>query len=219
MQLTSNEDLHYFKKEAIRRVKEWPFFYDSNEPDEQYVSLFFSCLPSFLHKSSCVQGSLYSPFLHDAVYLYALALNRTYRQGGTIQDGRWIMNSTKNTQFSGMTLHSPSETSGYVYFSGYSGHVVIDDVAGREPSFVIRAFTKEMKLIPVAVAHMYKADGQVVCSCSPSYRRISAYCLVSDYRFAGLGEAALGISRRHHPERRTGMRVHGRKVPSRGEKL
>ncbi len=39
--------------------------------------------------------------------------------------------------------------------------MVIDDVAGREPNFVIRAFDKNMKLMPVAEALMYKPDGQV----------------------------------------------------------
>lgn len=50
-------------------------------------------------------------------------------------------------------------------FLGYSGHVVIDDVAGREPNFVVRAFDKNMKLIIVAEAQMYKPDGQVSRFC------------------------------------------------------
>lgn len=39
MKLASNEDVHFLKKEVIRKVKEWPFFYDSHDPSEQYVSV------------------------------------------------------------------------------------------------------------------------------------------------------------------------------------
>lgn len=38
MSLSGNEELHYFKKDVIRKVKEWPFNYTSNDPDEQYVN-------------------------------------------------------------------------------------------------------------------------------------------------------------------------------------
>lgn len=44
---------------------------------------------------------MYSPFLHDAVYMYALALNKTLKQGGTVKDTEMIMNNTKNIQFLG----------------------------------------------------------------------------------------------------------------------
>lgn len=44
---------------------------------------------------------------------------------------------------------------------GVSGHVVIDDMAGREPNFLIRGFDKNMKMISLAEALMYKPDGKV----------------------------------------------------------
>lgn len=43
-----------------------------------------------------------------------------------------------------------------------SGHVVIDDLAGREPNFLIRGFDRNMKMVSLAEALMYKPDGKVV---------------------------------------------------------
>jgi len=42
-----------------------------------------------------------------------------------------------------------------------SGHVVMDETNNREPNFMIRVFDKNMKMIQVAEAAMYKADGKV----------------------------------------------------------
>lgn len=45
--------------------------------------------------------------------------------------------------------------------SGVSGHVVIDETNNREPNFMVRVFDKNMKMIQVAEAVMYKPDGKV----------------------------------------------------------
>lgn len=44
---------------------------------------------------------MYSPFLYDAVYMYALALNKTLSYGDSMQDGIAVTNHTKNIQFHG----------------------------------------------------------------------------------------------------------------------
>uniref|UniRef100_A0A915L9N2 guanylate cyclase n=1 Tax=Romanomermis culicivorax TaxID=13658 RepID=A0A915L9N2_ROMCU len=126
MLTSSNDELHYFKKEIIRKAKEEPFLIDSSNVEDQY-------------------GSLYSPFLHDSIYLYALALNKTLQQGGTIEDTRWITNNTKNTRFLGL-----------------SGEVVIDSQNTREPNFVVRIFDKGMKMTRVVELLMSNSDGKTV---------------------------------------------------------
>ena len=52
-----------------------------------------------------LQGSLYSPFLHDAVYAYAFALNKTLENGDELRDGRVIMENSKNMHFQGAVLN------------------------------------------------------------------------------------------------------------------
>lgn len=37
MLLSSSEDLHYFKKQVIIKMKEWPFYYRAASAEEQYV--------------------------------------------------------------------------------------------------------------------------------------------------------------------------------------
>ena len=44
---------------------------------------------------------------------------------------------------------------------GVSGHVVLDDVAGREPTFVMKGFTADGKLTEMLKAEMYKKEGDV----------------------------------------------------------
>lgn len=43
-----------------------------------------------------------------------------------------------------------------------SGHVIIDDVAGREPTFVLKGFTKSGNLTEMLKAEMYKKSGNTV---------------------------------------------------------
>lgn len=52
-----------------------------------------------------MQGSVFSPFLHDAMYLYALALNKTLEKGEVAHDGKVLIANTKLvTPFRGMTF-------------------------------------------------------------------------------------------------------------------
>uniref|UniRef100_A0A915L6W3 Receptor ligand binding region domain-containing protein n=1 Tax=Romanomermis culicivorax TaxID=13658 RepID=A0A915L6W3_ROMCU len=123
MQLESDAKLWKFKSEVVRRTKQAPFNYNSDLANDQFASL-------------------YAPFLHDAVYLYGIALNHTLSEGYNMTDGRAVTNYTRNVRFHGM-----------------SGHVVIDNVAGREPSFVLKGFGKDGKLTSFLVADMYKHEG------------------------------------------------------------
>ena len=126
MMLSTNEELHYFKKQIINKIDGFPFYYQSNNTNEQY-------------------GSLYSPFLHDAMYLYAVALNKTLSQGGNISDGVLIVNNTRDLSF-----------------IGASGHVIIDSEGSREPNFVVKGFDADMRMVNFAEMLMYKGDGDVV---------------------------------------------------------
>ena len=38
MKLSSDDEVHYFKKQAIQKIKEFPFFYDG-DVKQQYVSI------------------------------------------------------------------------------------------------------------------------------------------------------------------------------------
>jgi hypothetical protein len=42
-----------------------------------------------------------SPFLHDAMYLYALGLNKTLIQNGDVLNGQLMMNNCINASFDG----------------------------------------------------------------------------------------------------------------------
>lgn len=42
-----------------------------------------------------------------------------------------------------------------------SGHVILDDLSGREPSFVLKGFTANGKLTTFLVAEMFKPEGHV----------------------------------------------------------
>lgn len=41
MKLSGNEELHYFKKQVVQKIKGYPFYFDSGgQLDQQYVSLY-----------------------------------------------------------------------------------------------------------------------------------------------------------------------------------
>lgn len=83
MLLGSNEDLFAYKRRIVSEIKNWPFFY--TEPTDD------------------LYGSLYSPFLHDGIYLYALALNKTLENGQSRRDGRAIMQNAQSIDFLGLS--------------------------------------------------------------------------------------------------------------------
>lgn len=102
MLLTVNDELHFFKRKIPEKMKQWPFYHINQKDDEQYVYDFFHEIFTITKKSVLFQGSLYSPFLHDAVYLYGLALNKTLEKGGSISDGKTITANSKGIVFRGL---------------------------------------------------------------------------------------------------------------------
>nr|XP_006811142.1 PREDICTED: atrial natriuretic peptide receptor 1-like [Saccoglossus kowalevskii] len=68
-----------------------------------------------------ISASPYSPFLHDAMILYAMAANKTLEMGGDIRDGELMFDNMKGTVFSGM-----------------SGTVMMDDNVEREPNYWVK---------------------------------------------------------------------------------
>ncbi|KAK2140351.1 hypothetical protein LSH36_1384g00003 [Paralvinella palmiformis] len=76
--------------------------------------------PWNFHPTSEEQGDKYSPFLHDAVLLYALALSAVIKSGGDATDGATVVSNMRGR-----------------VFSGVSGKVVLDDNGDREPDFWI----------------------------------------------------------------------------------
>ena len=47
------------------------------------------------------QGDKYSPFLHDAVILYAIALKQTYNKGEDVSDGEAVARNCRGITFRG----------------------------------------------------------------------------------------------------------------------
>jgi len=48
------------------------------------------------------QGDKYSPFLHDAVILYAIALNETFRKGQDVDSGVVVAKNSRGKSFKGL---------------------------------------------------------------------------------------------------------------------
>ena len=62
------------------------------------------------------QGSEYSPFLHDIMYLYCLALNTTLEQGGDPRNGTLVFSNAKGRVFQGSVCCVGSDIlNGHVY--------------------------------------------------------------------------------------------------------
>uniref|UniRef100_A0A914VG19 Guanylate cyclase n=1 Tax=Plectus sambesii TaxID=2011161 RepID=A0A914VG19_9BILA len=103
---TEDDEVIQFKKEVIERMKKAPFNCTiCNGPNDQY-------------------GSAYSPYLHDAMYLYALALNRTLGVVGMDHSGS--RNGTLITKYTA------------VNFNGITGNVSVDRNGNRLPKLVMR---------------------------------------------------------------------------------
>uniref|UniRef100_A0A914UHY5 Guanylate cyclase n=1 Tax=Plectus sambesii TaxID=2011161 RepID=A0A914UHY5_9BILA len=99
-------DLVEFKTEIPKLMRKPPYncTKDCDWPDAQY-------------------GSSYSPYMHDAMYMYAKALDKTLRQ-----DARQYRNGTKIRENCEMT------------FKGMSGEVVITETGDRLPNFRLEGF-------------------------------------------------------------------------------
>ena len=54
-------------------------------------------------KNSFLQGSVFSLYLHDAVYMYALATDELFKEGGYKRNGSRIFEIAKNKTFEGKT--------------------------------------------------------------------------------------------------------------------
>ena len=52
---------------------------------------------------SFLQGSVFSLYLHDAVYMYALATDELFKEGGYKRNGSRIFEIAKNKTFEGKT--------------------------------------------------------------------------------------------------------------------
>ncbi len=61
---------------------------------------------------------------------------------------------------------------------GISGHVVMDELPGREPSFVLKGFTNDGKLTEFLLAEMYKDEGDVCALCTSEELRALFQCLI-----------------------------------------
>nr|XP_006819914.1 PREDICTED: atrial natriuretic peptide receptor 1-like [Saccoglossus kowalevskii] len=66
------------------------------------------------------KGNLFSPYLHDATLLYAIALNKSLEQGNDPRDGEAWFENVKGLKFEGM-----------------SGTVIMDENGDREPDYLL----------------------------------------------------------------------------------
>ncbi|XP_070581797.1 atrial natriuretic peptide receptor 1-like [Ptychodera flava] len=93
--------------------------------------------PPFNHTLPAgTRGNIYSPYLHDAVLMYAIALNKTLQQGFDARDGKTWLSNVKGLRFEGMT-----------------GSVVMDENGDREPVFWIMDLRSSGEMEKVAESH------------------------------------------------------------------
>ena len=98
--------MNLFKREVIRRITEWPFNYRG--PLQDYVR----ATVYEVHELR-LQASIYSPYLHDAMLAYALALNETIANDNRTaeevkRDGRLIIQNLKKLSFEGFCISRSS---------------------------------------------------------------------------------------------------------------
>ncbi|KAK2151074.1 hypothetical protein LSH36_376g01001 [Paralvinella palmiformis] len=83
--------------------------------------------------SNYVYGDKYSPFLHDAVILYATALNQTMNIGGDVRAGNIVAEQMRGRSFIGV-----------------SGIVVLDENGDRDPDYWITDMAPNGTFIKIA---------------------------------------------------------------------
>ncbi|KAL8597813.1 hypothetical protein ACOMHN_004928 [Nucella lapillus] len=80
------------------------------------------------------QGSEYSPFLHDVVYLYLLVLNETLSQGLNHRDGQLLFRKATSRTFRGVT-----------------GNVKLDGNGDRLPDYWLWRMSRDQDVFSVAI--------------------------------------------------------------------
>eukprot|EP00794_Sanderia_malayensis_P016937 gene16937-18644_t len=88
------------------------------------------------------QVEIYAAFLHDAVLLYALALNKTLNQGKSANDGKAVVENMLNASF-----------------TGKSGKVVIDSVGDRSSALQLQNVQNGQYM---RVMNYYTNEGRLV---------------------------------------------------------
>ena len=131
---TDSVRMSIFKREVVRRIVDWPFNYRG--PLRDYVRAV--CMKA---REFHLQASIYSPYLHDAMLAYALALNETIANDNrTVEevkrDGRLIIRNLKKLSFEGYCSRQSFHT--YRHFTGISGHIKFDEGGTRDAAFFIR---------------------------------------------------------------------------------
>uniref|UniRef100_A0A914VLK1 Guanylate cyclase n=1 Tax=Plectus sambesii TaxID=2011161 RepID=A0A914VLK1_9BILA len=129
VELASGEAVNKMRSEIPRRMKQPPFNCTTmcDGPEDQY-------------------GSTYSPYLYDAMYVYALSLNKT------------LQTDPVNGHRNGSMIQDNCESN----FSGMTGDVVINNNGNRLPTFVIRGFDQYLNLIEFGHINVSQPNGQTV---------------------------------------------------------
>uniref|UniRef100_A0A915DUQ2 Guanylate cyclase n=1 Tax=Ditylenchus dipsaci TaxID=166011 RepID=A0A915DUQ2_9BILA len=117
----SSDSIQQFNQELVSLIGQWPFFCDG------------TCLGVAANETF---ASAHSRSLHDAVYMFARALNKTLAQGYSPLDLRngSLMNTMSRGEFEGMT-----------------GHVRINENGTREPVFYVTS----LDLLDQPTAYLY----------------------------------------------------------------
>lgn len=98
-----------FSKQVIAQMAAWPFYCDA-------------CA-----NAHGANASIYAPYLHDAFYLYAIALSRTFNTTGRIDP----------TDYRNGTLIGLNS---YADFQGQTGHVIIGTDGDRRVIYQLMTY-------------------------------------------------------------------------------
>uniref|UniRef100_A0A914W868 Receptor ligand binding region domain-containing protein n=1 Tax=Plectus sambesii TaxID=2011161 RepID=A0A914W868_9BILA len=129
VELASGDEVDKMRKEIPSRMKQPPFNCTTmcDGPEYQY-------------------GSTYSPYLYDAMYVYALSLNKTLQMDPV------------NGQRNGSMIQDNCESN----FSGMTGDVRINRNGNRLPTLVVRGFDEYLNLIELAYVNVSQPNGHTV---------------------------------------------------------
>eukprot|EP00106_Octopus_bimaculoides_P019021 XP_014786463.1 PREDICTED: atrial natriuretic peptide receptor 1-like [Octopus bimaculoides] len=112
-------------KEAYKSLFQLSVLKGSNEDFIKEIPLALTQPPWNYTKAleNGILGSMYSPFLHDVVYLYILTLNDTLDKGLNCRNGTLMFHTAITKQFKGIT-----------------GNVKLDENADREPDYALWSY-------------------------------------------------------------------------------